>query len=152
MRKLSGVAVPSCSCGSSHRGAMAVCHATVMAALAADAEALVMPSAGNCATMAAPPANISLLVNAIELSGLPLSAPMVTSLCDPVVRRGAIISGPAGMQARLCDEAHADRAAVLSSCSDSCRTSAQNSPASYPFLAGGHLAPRTRHSRKSENR
>src|SRR5262249_58893982 len=82
--KLSGVAVPSCSCGSSHRGAMAVCQASVIAPFAAAAAAAgVNQGPGTGATVAAPPTSKSLLVSAIEPSVL-LSLPaMVSSLRDP---------------------------------------------------------------------
>src|SRR5438552_13150827 len=105
MRKLSGVAVPSCSWGSSHRGAMAVCQASVIAPLGV-ALAVVAPSAGNCASIAAPPANMSLLVSAIERADLQLSYPMASSLFDPrcfsgghyglsLAKRGAGMTKPA---------------------------------------------------------
>src|SRR5262245_49414281 len=84
MRKLSGVAVPSWSCGSSQRGAMAVCQASVMVPFATAALAAVMPGAGTCASMAAPPASMSLLVRAIELGGLPLLSPIKPPFVTPV--------------------------------------------------------------------
>src|SRR3990172_5270249 len=89
MRKLSGVAVPSWSCGSSQRGAMAVCQASVIAPLGA-APAGVTPSVGNCASVAALPASMSLLVSALELADLQLSYPMASSLCDPRCLSGGL--------------------------------------------------------------
>src|SRR5215831_457107 len=79
---------------------MAVCQASVMDPLGA-AVAAVTPRWVNGATKAAPPANRSLLLSAMELVDPPLSSPMVSSL------RGHRFPGG------LCDWVHAAGARVL---------------------------------------
>jgi hypothetical protein len=69
---------------------MAVCQASVMAPLEA-ALVVVVASTGNCASIAALPANMCLLVSAIELADLQLLYPMASSLRDPVVFRVVIM-------------------------------------------------------------
>src|SRR5262245_11151908 len=66
---------------------MAVCQASVIAPLG-PALAFVVPSPGNCVSMAAPPTNISLRVRAIGLTDLRLSSSMMSSLGDPRLSDG----------------------------------------------------------------
>src|SRR5262245_45069669 len=96
---------------------MAGFQASVMAPLGA-APAVVAPSAGNCASTAAPPASMSLRVSAIGLTGLLLSYPMTSSLLDPRLPGGhcdsiATEPGAATAPAAACDRS---KSAGLWSC------------------------------------
>src|SRR5262249_54289884 len=75
-------AVPSWSCGSSQRGAIAVCQASVIAPSAVELASEVA-STGNCAKVAAPPASMALRVSATGLTDLRRVSCMESSLRDP---------------------------------------------------------------------